>query len=337
MRILLVGGGSGGHIYPCLELAKYFKENGDIVLLCGNTNSLEEKVYKENNFDFTGININKRRLKTQFRAIKEVKTIFDEFKPEATVLFGNYISLSFAYVSKTRHIPIYLHEQNVVMGRANKLISLFAKRIYLSLPIKHNLHKRKYLLVGNPKSDVIVSKTKLDHKFKHVLIVMGSLGSESINRILKEFIKLIDNHVIYHIVTGKKHYHDFINGLDRKLNVHIYPYLDNLNSYMKECDLFVSRSGATTISEILMLNTPSILVPSPYVTNNHQYKNARYLYSNGACELIKESDLDAKSLSESITMLLDDEKKIISIKENTKKLFISDSKRKIYEDIHYVK
>lgn len=333
MKIILVAGGSGGHIYPCLELAKYLKENNEQVLLCGSINSLEEKIYKENGFEFQGVKINKKKISSHFINYKKINKIYKEFKPDLVILFGNYISVSFAMNAIVKKIPIFLHEQNVIYGLANKLLGYKAKRIYLSLPINKNVHSKKSVLVGNPKSDIKV-KDSFAFKSRHnVTIVMGSLGSITINNLLKEFIKIANSDIDYHIVVGNKYYDEFRKNLDIKNNIHIYPYLDNLASYMKKSDIFISRAGATTISEILVNGACSILIPSPYVKNNHQYLNAKYLKDNNASILIEESKLDAFKLNEEINKLINDYKKRLDMKMNARKLAVLESKKKIYEDI----
>ena len=333
MNVILVAGGSGGHIYPCLELAKYFKEKNHKVLLCGSLNSLEEKIYKENNFEFKGIKIEKKKLISYFKNCKEIKKIYKDFNPSVVILFGNYISFSFGVSAILKKIPIYLHEQNVIYGNCNKLLGFKARKIYLSLPIKDDIYRKKSLLLGNPKSDVLNNKTYVYKNKYNVLIVMGSLGSTTINTMLKKFIDIANSDIDYHIVVGNKYYDQFIKGINKRNNIHLYPYLDNLSAYLKGCDVFISRAGATTISEILVNGVTSILIPSPYVKNNHQYKNAKYLEENNACVLIKEEELSASILNDNINELIGDYSKCMKIKENARKLAIRDAKRKIYEDI----
>lgn len=332
MKILLVASGSGGHIYPCLEMAKYFKIQGHVVKLAGNFGSLEEKIFKENGFDFVGVNINKKKISSQFKNIISINKIYENYRPEKVLLFGNYISVGFGIVAFFKSIPIYLHEQNVIFGSANKLLSLFAKKIYLSLPVANNKYAKKSLLVGNPKSDVNVSKITYSSQY-NVVIAMGSLGSNSINKILKEFISVCSNKIDYHLVVGNKYYNEFIKSVESKRNIHIYPYLENLSAYIKSADIFVSRAGATTISEILVNGVTSILIPSPYVKNNHQYLNAKYLWDNDACILIEEKNLNADNLNKEINNLISEYSKQLRIKMNAKQLAIYNSKTKIYEDM----
>lgn len=334
MKFILVSGGSGGHIYPCLSLANYLKERGEEVLLVGVKGGMEEDIYLKSDLDSRFFEIDKKKVKSFLNNYKSISSLYMEYKPDALILFGNYISFSFALVAKKMKIPIYLHEQNVIYGKANKLIGLFAKRIYLSLPIKKDLYKNKSLLVGNPKGednkiqDVYLNKSK-----KNVFIVMGSLGSETINDIVKKMINISDKNINYHIVIGKKHYKKFTSNIDKKENVFIYEYIDNLISYTSKCDLLISRSGATTISEIINYKIPSILIPSPYVSNNHQYKNALYLKENKACHILSEKDLNERILVNEISEMVNDENRLKGFKNNLEKLEVKNTKRLIYEDI----
>ena len=143
MKIILVAGGSGGHIYPCLELAKYFISKNEEVLVCGCYDSMEEKIFKENNLEFKGINVKRNKIVNFITTRKDVIKIYRDFKPDLIILFGNYISVSFGLVAIFNKISIYLHEQNVIYGDANLLLGLKAKKIYLSLPVNSKLYKNK--------------------------------------------------------------------------------------------------------------------------------------------------------------------------------------------------
>lgn len=333
MKVILVSGGSGGHIYPCLELGKYLEERGYNILFCGGKNTLEEKIMLENKLQYKGIFINRKNPFSYIKNFFESKKIIKQFAPDLIILFGNYISVSFALGAFFLHVPIYLHEQNVVYGRANKFLGYIAKRIYLSLPLLDDVHENKSYLVGNPKSDIKdTTCIKFPRKY-NIVIVMGSLGSTTINKLLKEFVSQCNDEIDFHLVVGNKYYEKFIANTSFKQNIHVYPYLKNLLAYLKSCDVFVSRAGATTISEILVNGIPSVLIPSPYVKDNHQYKNAKYLADNGACVLIEEKDLTASKLHDTISQLINNYTKIIDLKFNAKKLAVLNAKTKIYEDL----
>ena len=156
------------------------------------------------------------------------------------------------------------------------------------------------------------------------------------NKVLN-FIKENNDNNIYHIVTGKKYYDNFISDVSNKSNINIYPYIDDMISFMRKCDLVVTRSGATTISEIVTLGLPSILIPSPYVVNNHQFHNANYLYKNGACSMIEENDLTSVKLKEKIDYLLNNSEERVKLRINSLKLATFDSNNKMYKLIQGLK
>ena len=275
MKIIVTSGGTGGHIYPAVSLIKYLENNGEEVLFVGAKDRMEEEVAKKEDIDFYGLEFGKRNgffnkikfIWSLFKSFIKSLMLFKNYKPDVVVGFGNYISFPVCLAAKIKNVPIILHEQNSTMGKANKFLGYLAKKIGYSIPLLKQYHKNKLVNVGNPRSSECLKKIYSDYKIditkNNILIFMGSLGSSTINETLKQFIKNIDDNNIYHIVTGKKHYDNFIKNLKIKENVNIYPYIDEMVPLMKRCDLVVTRSGATTISEIVTLGIPSILIPSP--------------------------------------------------------------------------
>lgn len=348
MKVIVTSGGTGGHVYPAISLCKYLENNNEKVLFVGNKNKLEEELTRKEEIEFIGLDlINKsgfiNKLKLVFKLFKEIYKsiqIIKKFKPDVIVGFGNYISLPICIAGILKGIPIFLHEQNSMMGKANKLIGYFAKKIGYSIPLIKEYHKNKLVSVGNPRSSDCLrlnkNNLKLDMTKNNVLIFMGSLGSSSINKILKEFINISDNKNIYHIVTGKKHYESFKSDCLNKDNIKIYSYIEEMIPFMKKCDLVVTRSGATTISEIITLGLPSVLIPSPYVSNNHQYYNAKYLLDNDACIMLDENKLTSKRLKKEIDYLLDKSDERIKLRLNSLKLAIFNSNSKIYKTLQEI-
>lgn len=343
MKIIVTSGGTGGHIYPAVSLIKYLENNGEKVLFVGAKNKMEEDIAKREEIDFYGFNLERKSgllnkirflislIKAFFLSFKIIK----EYKPDIVIGFGNYISVPLCFASKIKKIPIILHEQNSTMGKANIVIGYVADRIGYSIPLMKEYHKNKLVNVGNPRSNEclksVSNNSNIDITKNNILIFMGSLGSSTINNILKEFINKNNDNNIYHIVTGKKHYESFINGVNEKKNIHIYSYINDMISLMKKCDLVVTRSGATTISEIITLGLPSILIPSPYVVNNHQFHNANYLYKNKACLMIEEKNLNSSVLKDKIDYLINNNEERVNIRLNSLKLAVFDSNNKIYK------
>lgn len=343
MKIIVTSGGTGGHIYPAISLIKYLENNGEEVLFVGAKNRMEEEIATKEEINFVGFEFGKRNGLTNkikfiislFKALFKSFKLFKEYKPDVVVGFGNYISFPICLAAKIKNIPIILHEQNSTMGKANIILGYFAKKIGYSIPLLKEYHQQKLINVGNPRSSECLknrrSELKIDITKNNILIFMGSLGSSTINETLKQFIKDNYDDNIYHIITGKNYYNDFIKGLNLKHNINVYPYIDDMISLMKKCDLVVTRSGATTISEIVTLGLPSILIPSPYVVNNHQFHNANYLYKNNACVMLEEKKLTSSLLKKKIDYLLNNSEERVNLRINSLKLAVFDSNNKMYK------
>ena len=280
-------------------------------------------------------------LKKYRQAIKKASQIIKTFNPDIVIGAGGYITAPVLYAAKKLKYPILIHEQNSIPGVSNKFISKFADRICVSLPnsLKY-FPKHKTIYTGNPRSEEIleVKKTNkeefgLDAHKKLVVFVMGSLGSTTMTDKLKALIPEFQNkNYQVLIITGKKYYDDY-QDVNIPSNVHLVPFLDNLINLLKDTDLLVSRAGASTIAEITAIGLPTILVPSPYVTNNHQYKNAKELADHGACLIVTEEEFSKEKLIPEIDKLFDNKEIYSTMKEKSKKLGVVDSATRIYQEI----
>ena len=338
MRIIIATGGSGGHIYPALALADEIKKEIDSeILFIGSNNKMEQVEIPSHGYAFKGINVQGMNggikdkiiaLYKLFKANKICNNIIEEFKPDIVIGFGNYISVSIVLAASRKHIPTMIHEQNSYAGKANKLLGSKVDAVVgcYEENLKEFNNKHIYIL-GNPRAsqakdtikDRNILKTfSLDPNIKTVVCFMGSLGSESVNKVLEEAQKMFANKTYQVIiVTGKKHYDNFHK--QESHNVKVVPYIDGLK-VMAACDLCVIRAGATTASEVCVLGIPSIMIPSPYVPNNHQYYNAKALADKKASLLREEKDLTADSLVSSIDLLINDDNKLNEMADNALKL-----------------
>ncbi len=338
MRIIIATGGSGGHIYPALALADEIKKEIDSeILFIGSNNKMEQVEIPSHGYAFKGINVQGMNggikdkiiaLYKLFKANKICNNIIEEFKPDIVIGFGNYISVSIVLAASRKHIPTMIHEQNSYAGKANKLLGSKVDAVVGCYEENLKEFKNKHIyILGNPRAsqakdtikDRNILKTfSLDPNIKTVVCFMGSLGSESVNKVLEEAQKMFANKTYQVIiVTGKKHYDNFHK--QESHNVKVVPYIDGLK-VMAACDLCVIRAGATTASEVCVLGIPSIMIPSPYVPNNHQYYNAKALADKKASLLLEEKDLTADSLVSSIDLLINDDKKLNEMADNALKL-----------------
>ncbi len=352
MRAIITAGGTGGHIYPALAIHDKIKKEdpSSQFLYIGTTDRMEKTIIPERNIDFIGIKIRgiKRSLTLKnitaiiyfIKAIRKSKKIIKEFKPDIVIGVGGYVTAPVIYAANKLKIKTVIHEQNSMFGLSNKFLLRYSDIIFTSLPNTvnySNKYKSKIIYSGNPCSESAVTKDKQDKTSlgfsedkKLILIVMGSLGSLVINNIMKEILPKFKNKE-YEIlfVTGKNYYDDFKSTNIK--NVKIFSYIEDMVRIMKSSDLIVSRAGATTISEIIAISIPSILVPSPHVTNNHQYINALDLVNKDASILLEEKDLT--KLVQKIDEIIYDEIKLKDIKDNLNQFKVKNSTTTIYNNI----
>ena len=353
MKVIVVAGGTGGHIYPAIAIINKIKEKEKKVefLYIGTSDRMEKDIIPKLGIKFVGIDMeglnrknifsNVRVIKKFNRAISKAKKIIKEFNPDVVIGAGGYITAPVLYAAHILKIPILIHEQNSIPGMSNKFIGKFANTICVSLPNSINLFpKNKTVYTGNPRSEEIINvKKKLKSTLgfnqdkKLVIVVMGSLGSTTMTKKIKELIPGFNNKAYQVLViTGKKYYDDY-KDISVSENVKIISFMDDLINLMKDSDLIISRAGASTIAEITAIGLPAILVPSPYVTNNHQYKNAKELEDAGACFIVTEEEFSRDKIINKIDKIFDNKDQYDTMVNNSRKLGISDSSTRIYVEM----
>lgn len=352
MKAIIVAGGTGGHIYPALAIINKIKEKekNSEILYIGTENRMEKDIVPNLGINYVGLDmsgINRNKilsniflLKKFLLAIKKSKEIIKKFNPDIVIGAGGYITAPVLYAAHKLNIPTLIHEQNSIPGLSNKFIGKFADKICVSLPKSINLFpKEKTIYTGNPRGEEIITVKKMNKSSlgfnqnkKLVVIVMGSLGSTTMTLKIKELIASFHNkdyQVL--IITGEKYYDDYKN-VNISTNVKIVPFMKDLINLLKDTDLIISRAGASTIAEITAIGLPAILVPSPYVTNNHQYKNAKELEEEGACIIVNENNFSKDTIIKEIDRLFTDKKLYNQMINSSKKLGICDSATRIYEE-----
>ena len=350
MRVLISAGGTGGHIYPALAILKKIKEMEpqSEFLYIGTHNRMEKDIVPKHNIPFKSIEIygfskslkaNLKTIKKFLNAYKECKKIITEFKPDVVIGVGGYVTGPVIYAASKLGVKTFIHEQNSIPGKCNKFLSKYVDMIGVSMKSSLNAFPHdKVHFTGNPCSEEALKMTAspkkefgLTEDKKLVYIVMGSLGSSAITEKLKNSIKLFqDKNYEVMFVTGKDSYDD-IKELNIPSNVKIFPYVESQARIMKKADLVVTRCGASTLAEIISLKLPSILIPSPYVPNNHQYVNGMDFVNKHAGVMIEEKDLTGEKLVKTIDSLINDDKILKEMKENLADLGVDDSATRIYE------
>lgn len=350
MRVVISAGGTGGHIYPALAIINKIKEEepNSEFLYIGTHNRMEKDIIPSMDIPYEPIEItgfirkltfeNFKTLTRFLKARKRCLKLIKEFNPDIVIGAGGYVTAPVIWAAKKLGHKTFIHEQNSVIGLSNKYLTKYADKVGVCFESALNeFPKEKVSLTGNPCSEKAIATKPankadfgLTESKKLILIVMGSQGSKTVNEKMAEYVYGFRNknyEILY--VTGNSHY-EKLKTRRFPDNVKVVPFIKDLPSIMKKTDLMVSRAGASTMSEITALGIPTIFIPSPYVTNNHQYKNAKDLVDKEAAWMLEEKDLNKTGFIKMIDECLTNEQSYNKIKENVSNLGIKDSAARIY-------
>ena len=353
MRVIISAGGTGGHIYPALAIINKIKEKepDSEFLYIGTHNRMEKDIVPSKGIPFESIEMygfNKKHLLKNFKTVKclmqsfkKCRKLIKDFNPDIVIGVGGYVTVPVIVSAKKLGYKTFLHEQNSLPGKSNKYLAKYSDLIGVSFESSIKAFPEgKAVLTGNPCSEDALNVLPIDKKElgltsrkKLVLIVMGSLGAGRVSDYLMGELKGFKNkdyEVLF--ISGKSSY-DKVKAEKYPDNVKILPFYEGLTKIMKRTDLMVSRAGASTLSEIVALEVPSILIPSPFVANNHQYYNALDLVQKGAAQMIEEANLKDGVLVSMVDKLLLDGNKRIEMKKALKGMQIKGSADIIYNKI----
>ncbi len=360
MKILFAGGGTAGHINPALAVADYIKsKHPDAeIFYIGTPDKLEAKLVPEKGYAFYPVRVAgfSRRLSVKgiahnINAAKlavtsniKAKKILKEIKPDLVVGTGGYVSGPVLKAAQQLKIKTAIHEQNAFPGVTTKMLAPKADRVMLAMPEAEKYLKlnKKPIVTGNPIRRELLSMDKatarkilkLDNR-PLILSFGGSLGAKHLNEAVCELIKWHNpTKKFYHIhATGKVGYNDMLKsleGIELHDGIDIREYITDMDVCMVAADLVISRAGAITLGEIGACGKAAVLIPSPFVAENHQYHNGMTLKNAGAAELIEEKDLTKDKIIEVVDSLINDSEKIASMEDNARKNAIIDANERIY-------
>lgn len=372
MKFLFATGGTAGHINPALAVASYIRDNykDAEIMFIGTADHMESRLVPNAGFAFKTIEINgfKRsfspkaivaNVKTVFKLVKseqESKKIIRDFAPDVVIGFGGYVSGPVLQEAAKLHIPCCIHEQNAYPGITNKQLAKQVDRVMLTVEdaAKHLDCKNEPTVTGLPVRGELLNKSKKsareelsvpDGKYL-VLSFGGSLGAAPLNDSMFDILlRHADDGSVYHIhsvgTNGAEYLDKFVEkGFEhvsdtvvRKGTVEVRKYIDNMDVCMAAADLVVGRAGASSLSEIEAMGKASILIPSPYVAENHQFHNAMALVNRNAARIIEEKNLTAESLSNMIDSLLSSQEQLFEIEKNAKSMAVLDSRERIADII----
>lgn len=345
MRVLLCGGGTAGHVMPAIAIAEIIEKAypDSVIAFAGRCGGGENKAYLDTGrklytVEISGISrsLTPNNIKTIFKLLKSsrnARAIINEFRPDLIIGTGGYVCYPFIRQGQRLGIKTAIHESNIYAGLVTKMLGRKCDKLLLNFEgtKKYLKNTNNVEVVGNPIRNRFGTMTKKEARRrlgisdKEILIVSfgGSLGAKLINDYILEFISkyvLSDKRIRHIHSTGRSYYskikEDHPKLFNRASNASIVPYIEDMPLFLTAADLAITRSGAMTVSELCRSATPSILIPSPNVTANHQYKNAQYMQSIGAAVLIEEKELTAERLGMEIFALINNEDAIGKMSQN---------------------
>lgn len=364
MKVLLAGGGTGGHINPAIAIANTIKEhdkNADIAFI-GTKKGMENKLvgkagYPLHHIEMQGLrrSLSLSNLKTAyyyFTAPIKAKKLLLEFEPDVVIGTGGYLSWPLLHAAAKLGIPTAVHESNAIPGKAVKMLEKDVDRIYINFPSTANdlKEKNKILCVGNPLITMpntetekgLREKLEIPQNTKKIILSFGgSLGAERINQEILAFMRqyTAKNPDVFHIhATGKIEYEAAMAkadeyGLTHCPNIRLLEYIYDMPLWEKAADVVICRAGAMTISEMSLLGKACVLIPSPNVVNNHQFENAKQLADAGAAFLIDEKNITTEKLIAHVRDILGNKSTSEALSAEILKFAKPNAKEDIYRDL----
>ncbi|MBQ3281410.1 MAG: undecaprenyldiphospho-muramoylpentapeptide beta-N-acetylglucosaminyltransferase [Eubacterium sp.] len=366
MKIVMTGGGTGGHIYPALAIADKFMEMDpeNEVLYIGDGNCMESTIVPDHGYDFRPIpaeEVNRSNpLKLAKTAVKniagiaEARRIMQGFRPDIVIGTGGFVSFPVIFAGQSLGARCYFHEQNAFPGLANRMLEKYASKVFLGFGSASGFFKQpeKHVVTGNPvrkaffEADKIEARGKLGISQQAFVILSfgGSLGAGRINDVMYDVMKQLNGEekngrkIILLFGTGKIYYDRIMervkeDGLEIAPNIVIKPYIDDMVSYLSAADLVISRSGALTCAEVCACGRASVLIPSPNVTGNHQYYNAKEVADAGGAVLIEEKDFTFDRMMELIVRFLNEPEELKEMSRKAAAFAGQDAAQTIYDEI----
>ncbi|MDR3266452.1 MAG: undecaprenyldiphospho-muramoylpentapeptide beta-N-acetylglucosaminyltransferase [Tannerella sp.] len=357
-RIIISGGGTGGHIFPALSIANEFRNRypESEILFIGAEDRMEMECVPEEGYKIIGLPIsgfNRSHIFKNFgvvskliKSLRLAKKTIKDFKPDIAVGVGGYASAPTLWMASSLHIPILIQEQNSYAGLTNKILGKRAKKICVAYRGMEKFFPAKMIvLTGNPvRKDLETIKEKDEEAIKFfglekdkptVLVIGGSLGARTINNGIRTGLKsVLDNGIQIIWQTGRYYYQFVKDELDRHdyEGLWVSDFISQMDYAYSVADLVVSRAGAGTISELSLLKKPTILIPSPNVAEDHQTKNARAMSDNEAAVFIPDNEAE-NTIASTIISLINDKERLNLLSENIASFAQHHSAERIVDEI----
>ena len=329
--LLVMAGGTGGHIFPGIAVAEYLKAQGWHIHWLGTAKRMEADIVPEHGFDISFINIAGLRnkswkawLKTPFKLMQSVMQsikVIRKVKPDVVLGMGGYASAPGGVAAWLLGKPLVLHEQNAVAGMSNRFLANIAAKVLSAFPGAFS-QRIKHQVIGNPlRKEILAIEQVIPEQpasSKKVLVVGGSLGAKVLNDTVPQAMKQIkvQNITVWH-QTGKGNQSTVLNsyqefGLPEE-NIKVTEFIDDMATAYEWADVVICRAGALTVSELAMAAKPAIFVPLPHAVDDHQTKNAMYLVAKNAAKLIAQEEFNGTSLAQMLNSLFISDKVVQSM------------------------
>ena len=367
MRVIFTCGGTAGHVNPALALAGYMreKEPDTAVLFVGTPTGMERELVAKAGYDYAAVEVSsfQRKLNAEgirhnlhtarvlLRSGREARAILRDFKPDLVVGTGGYASYPMVKAAAKAHIPTAVHESNMVPGLTTKMLEEYANVIMVGFEDcrRHYRHPERIAVTGTPvrgdffrlSREEARKKLGFDDDAPLVVSFWGSLGASHMNEAMVDFFRREDaeGYPFRHIHAAGRGSWPVMEqklrelGLPRSPRLDVRQYIYDMDVVMAAADVVLCRAGASTISELTALGKPTVMVPSPYVTNNHQEKNARLLENHGGAVVITEPEATGGALYDAVSAILADSEKRSSMARAMKELGIPDATERIYNTV----
>jgi len=325
IHIMIAGGGTGGHLFPGVALARCFMERNpeNRVLFVGTDREFECRTLEREGFDHLAIRAAGikglgifGKLKAAFKipgALFQSSSIINEFKPDIIIGVGGYSSGPVALAAWLKGIPVVVQEQNILPGITNKIMGRFASRIHVSFDESLGFfNAEKVMMSGNPVRQIILDARKRRDQRKAdeqsrlftLLVAGGSQGARSVNKAMVESLRFLTDKENLHVIhqTGETDCESVRDAYEREgISAEVSAFYTDMDVRYERADLVICRAGATTLSEITVMGLPSILIPFPFAADNHQVKNALSLVDKEAAEMIEDKELTGEYLASRLT------------------------------------
>lgn len=331
-RVLIMAGGTGGHVFPALAIAKKLMDEGCQILWLGTRGRMEEQLVPKYGIDIEYIDvkgIRKNGVRTKLsapfmvlKAVLQAKRVIKKFRPQVVLGMGGYASGPGGVAAYLQGIPVVLHEQNAKAGLTNRLLFKIAKRALLGFPGAFT--GSKVTVVGNPVRESIVKLNELVRDFTlnplKISIIGGSLGARALNEIVPEALMNFKSDSIKVVHQCGKGNSENVKKAYQKaaFDVSVSDFVDDMDDLYKNTDLIICRAGALTVAEVTCAGVPAIFVPLPTAVDDHQYKNASFVQKEGGAVIFRQHELTSEILFNTINDLNNKRAKLEQMSQNAK-------------------